>query len=477
MFQEKNGAQSPYYKRMQKKIAGKPPPAQVIMERTFGTACMVLNNIANIPFPELTRELFFFCRKLPSKELARQFEAQLELAGANPERFIFGLHSFYNDLVAKVRKNKAFPELFDFIGAVERVQVEGRTPSNTGIIDAYTNMVLQMLEYLRPSKFALDTFVYGISTGGELLTGSGPYPYFDIFGIRQQRMASGGKPGAVKALDMYNRQIQQEVNDLSLPAIARITEVQQIHFNMVASLLPFINEFTWDIAPINSYNSNIAPLFGVSSTLLNPNILSQALLRRKRTLPTNGVSFEIEDPGGEAKELLLKELLYMDRVHVLYRADFQEGSLSGYYDTGDGFFYSVLGNSTAPESAENLEVLVLAAYASQVLSPADAPDLGALLFRDGVPLSISPFGRGGKLRDIYHGESVSKERNSSGPRAQKNYNRENRSINGFIRRLPAGQTASGEAVAMAARYGYDLAPNETYVRPFIRASLVKKTPE
>ena len=44
---------------MQKKIAGKPPPAQVIMERTFGTACMVLNNIANIPFPELTRELFF----------------------------------------------------------------------------------------------------------------------------------------------------------------------------------------------------------------------------------------------------------------------------------------------------------------------------------------------------------------------------------------------------------------------------------
>lgn len=477
MVHDINAIKSPYYKRMQKKITCKPPPVQVIMERTFGTACMVLDNINGIPFAELTKELFFFCRKLPSKEFARQYESQLELAGANPERFVFGLHSFYNDLVAKVRRDKIFPELFDFIGAVERVQIEGQTPSNAGIIDAYTNMVLQMLEYLRPSKFDLDTFVYGISTGGELLTGSGPYPYFDIFGIQQQRIASGGKLGAVKALDMYNRQIQQEVGDLSLPAIIRINEIQQIHVNMMAALLLFINEFTWDVAPVNSYDSNIAPLLDVSPAVLCLDNLKQALIRRKRTLPTNGVSFEIEDPSGEVKGLLLKELLYMDRVYVLYRTDFQNGSLSGYYDTGDGFFYSVLGNSTVPELAHNLEVLVLAAYASQALSPADAPGLDVLLFRDGMPLSIRPFCRGGRLRDIYHGEAPGKERNSSGPRVQGDYNREDRSINGFIRRLPAGQTASEEAVAMAARYGYDLAPNETYVRPFIRASLVKKTPE
>lgn len=475
MFREIKDIQSPYYKRMQKKITSKPPPAQVIMERTFGTACMVLDIIEGVPFSELTRELFFFCQKLPSKELARQYEAQLELAGANPERFVFGLHSFYNDLVAKVRKNQTFPELFGFIGAVERVQIENRTPSNANIVDAYVSMVLQILEYLRPSKFDLDTFVYGISSSGELLTGPGPCPYFDIYGIQQRRIAAGGKPEAIKALDMYNSYIQQEVNILSLPSIVRINEVQRMHMNMMASLLPFINEFTWDIAPVNSYDSNIAPLLDASPTFLNLDNLKQALIRRKRTLPTNGVSFEIEDPGGEVKGLLLKELLYMDRVHVLYRADFQEGCLSGYYDTGNGFFYSVLGNSTRPELAQNLEVLGLAAYASQVLSPADAPNLDALLFRDSVPLNIRPFSRGGRLRDIYHREVLDKERNSSGPRAQGDYNREDRSINGFIRRLPAGQMASEEAVAMAAKYGYDLAPNETYVRPFIRVSLVKRT--
>lgn len=144
MFREIKDIQSPYYKRMQKKITSKPPPAQVIMERTFGTACMVLDIIEGVPFSELTRELFFFCQKLPSKELARQYEAQLELAGANPERFVFGLHSFYNDLVAKVRKNQTFPELFGFIGAVERVQIENRTPSNANIVDAYVSMVLQL---------------------------------------------------------------------------------------------------------------------------------------------------------------------------------------------------------------------------------------------------------------------------------------------------------------------------------------------
>ena len=44
-----------YYKRMQKRIAGKPPPTQIIMERTFNTACLVLKAVHSMPFSQLTR--------------------------------------------------------------------------------------------------------------------------------------------------------------------------------------------------------------------------------------------------------------------------------------------------------------------------------------------------------------------------------------------------------------------------------------
>ena len=152
--------------------------------------------------------------------------------------------------------------------------------------------------------------------------------------------------------------------------------------------------------------------------------------------------------------------------------DFQVGSLSGYYDTSNGFFYSVLKEAAVQEFTRKLEELVLAVYASQVLSPADSPDITSFFQQNGQPLRISSYARGGRLRDAYHSGPEPEGRHGS-KRRQGDYRREERSINGFIRRLPVGQTASAAAVAMAAKYGYALAPNETYVRPFIRASVMK----
>lgn len=42
------------------------------------------------------------------------------------------------------------------------------------------------------------------------------------------------------------------------------------------------------------------------------------------------------------------------------------------------------------------------------------------------------------------------------------------SIQGYIQKLPTGQKASEEARTLAESLGYDLEPNETYVRHFIR---------
>ena len=156
-----------YYKRMQKRIAGKPPPVQIIMERTFNTACLVLRSIHSMPFSKLTKVLYFLCKSLPHREMARQFESLLELAGANPERFVFGLHPFYNDFVAMVRREKRYEELFSFIGSAVRIRIENPSLADADIADAYVNLLLQLTEYLRPNKLNLESFVYGISSSGK----------------------------------------------------------------------------------------------------------------------------------------------------------------------------------------------------------------------------------------------------------------------------------------------------------------------
>lgn len=79
-----------YLKRVQKRIAGKPLAMQLIMDRTFGTATWVLQLINNVPFQQITAGAYAISAALPQKELARQFEAQLELAGANEEKIRYG---------------------------------------------------------------------------------------------------------------------------------------------------------------------------------------------------------------------------------------------------------------------------------------------------------------------------------------------------------------------------------------------------
>lgn len=458
-----------YYKRMQKRIAGKPPPVQIIMERTFNTACLVLRCIHSMPFSQLTKALYFLCKSLPHREMARQFESQLELAGANPERFVFGLHPFYNNFVAMVRREKRYGELFSFIGSVVRIRIENPSLADADVVDTYMNLLLQVTEYLRPNKLNLESFVYGISTGGELLSGPVPYSFFDVPWIQLRRSKTLGNPETAAILDMYGH---QEPQIQSASSIMRLTEVLRMHTNMTAAMLPFINEFTWDIVPVRMYDSNIAPLMELTHKPFDFEVLSRSLTRRKRTLPSNGVTFKMDDPTGEVQGLLLKEILHEERVHLLYRVDFQIGSLSGYYDTSDSFFYSALKGAAGLEFAIKLEELVLAAYASQVLSPADSPDITSFFLQNGQPLRISSYARGGRLRDAYHVSPAPEGRHGS-KRRQGEYWREERNINGFIRRLPTGQTASAAAVAMAAKYGYDLAPDETYVRSFIRASVLK----
>lgn len=70
-------------------------PANILQRRTMNTAIVTVSTLQNIHFTELSSSLYFFCSDIESKEFSRLYESQVELAGANPDKFIKGLHSFF----------------------------------------------------------------------------------------------------------------------------------------------------------------------------------------------------------------------------------------------------------------------------------------------------------------------------------------------------------------------------------------------
>ena len=107
MFEHKARAEElrvKYRKRIDKKKASKPLPVQILMERTFGSAVAVLAMIDNITWEKLTFELYYICNDLEFKQYIRLYDSQLELAALDQEKFIFGLHKFYNNISRELKE-------------------------------------------------------------------------------------------------------------------------------------------------------------------------------------------------------------------------------------------------------------------------------------------------------------------------------------------------------------------------------------
>lgn len=466
--------QQKYGKRMEKKMRGKPQAVKIIMSRTFSSAIMILQNIIDIPFEELTFNIYDFCVDLQFKEIVRLFDAELELAGINQEKFIFDLHPFYNNISNKIRKENKYQEFAEYVGMIVRLHREKKGRISEKVADAYLSMILQTLEYLRKDKFNLDTCAYGVSTDGELLMGPYPLAYSDLPGIEFQDAIQNGKkfgsPTEAEQFlhDLYAKRgmIVRNSNDLEV-----LSQAQKIHAVTTIALFPFINEFTFDIVPKQFYNSNVMPLMNMKIHDCDVEFLKSRLQRRNRTLPTNGVIFEINDKSGELTGALMKEIMYHDSVYLLYRLDTCYGSLAGYYDTKDKFLFSITQDASSKIPYQNLSALILSMYTSQVLADISINDCSKNFLQNNHPIQIKIFSKGGKLQNQYNVDPKSK---SSTIRNLDDYDKEERFINVIIRKLPEGKQASEEAKQLAEQYGYDLEPGQTFVRPFVKQVFVRK---
>lgn len=390
-----------YYRKELKKEDSKPGPAQIILSRTFSSAIHILAVLRDVPFRDLTMGAYLLYKDEPFEELSRMYSSQLELAAVDEENFVFSLHSFYNNVVNMIRKERRFKELFSFMGRIEGVS-RGKIGEIRGeVLDAYNSIVLQTLEYIRPNKFDLDICTYGISTEGELLAGPYPYAYSDIPPSKIQRMQFMGEPIPSRAemLRMY-KDVGIEVSseqDLSV-----LEQAQRIHCATANALLPYINEYTFDIAPTTPFNCRHIPFDGLFYPTIDTYLLSQQLKASTVHLPANGVMFVPEDPREYLKSIFLKETNSDDETVLLYRIDTTDGPMSGFYNVTTGVYFSMLDNTIVPEAYDNLFILLNVLYASQILSVDNSPDINNIFKIDEIPLKFQVYPQYGKRKITYN---------------------------------------------------------------------------
>lgn len=123
-----------YMSRIAKRIEGKPLATRAIMAHTFDTALVVLDCIRDAAPSEAIMSLFVFCKDADFLQYARKYESCLEVAILDPDRFIVGLHSFYNNLAAKLKSSGKMDEFFDFVGYFYQLRYFANEKINKNII-------------------------------------------------------------------------------------------------------------------------------------------------------------------------------------------------------------------------------------------------------------------------------------------------------------------------------------------------------
>ena len=450
-----------WWRRVTKKANGKPLPLIILQTRTLSTAVEILEWIQDMPFKKLSMSLYFYCQDVGMKEFTRAYETQLELAGANPEKFAMGLHRFYNEMAHKIQKENQYDLFFEFYYRCVRLRIRNEDEKiDATVSTAYQNLLIQQLEYLRPNKFDFRTFVAGRKTTGEILVREDPFPTFDLPIYELRSAFEQGKKFENAEEHLYEMYRKAGYEIYNADDQMRIVAQDKIHTTTCCTLLPFINEYTFDILPQTIYNVN-SDIIHEILTWVDLDTIKADLKHRKRTLPTNGV--RITFSGTEIiSEILFKEILWDNSFYMLYRISTSNGDLSGVFETRDSFFYSIFQTSVGHEYlTAGVESLVLFCYATQVLGGEyNLEKINRFISVQGCDrLTATGYGQGGRLRNVYDGVQ---------PKREGDYVAGETSIQGYIRKLPAGQKASQEAKELAESLGYDLESNETYVRPFIR---------
>lgn len=473
----------PHYAKM---MEDKDIDTRALMAEAFSVAVQVLARFDGIEPHEVVASVYVFCKDEKYKFISRYFESCVESAALTPDAFAKGLHKWCNALAAKIKNTEGGLKAFaEFASLYRRLQTQKAEAMNIDerVVNAYIDLICLLLSYVRPQKLDSTKALCGVTTDGKGMTIHDPYalsllPTWEITcianGIRGYKnlYPNGVDFGTVhRKYGFYNVETPEDVQTLN----------QQLRYfqNMRLSMLPYINEYTYDIMPQHQFTCNVKSLMLCDTKLDVAKLREKLHTSRRRTLASNGITVVFNDPSTFLRSLLLKEMVVDDEVILLYRLSINEiGDIVGYYNTNLDYLCSPTEVNANHPVSKYIDALVLYFYAVAVLDDDEYTDEKAPSYFTNFiyPLEAISYGRSGHIAITYPPLMSTEEK--TGPRHDPTkYEEKERSINGYIRKLPAGQVASDEARAKAKKMGYDLKTDETYVSPFMRRTFYLKDKE
>lgn len=165
-----------------KKYRSKGESIWVFQRRTLSSACQVATTLHDMDFGKASTFLFHLVREAEEcKPIIEAVSSQVELAMANPDKFIKGYHQFLQGLTKPIKKNKDYALYFKAIAYAQEcvhsgLSIDGVMERNDSVLYAVIDMLMQGSEYLKPQEFDIVNNIVGISTENEPIIIRDPYP-------------------------------------------------------------------------------------------------------------------------------------------------------------------------------------------------------------------------------------------------------------------------------------------------------------
>ena len=333
-------------KKLNKKYMNKGWSIYVPRRRVFNSAYVILEYIEKIPFEMLTLDLYFLIADKGFEKVANDYKMAIEIAKTQPEKFMSELYDFYKKEAKYIKDNGLTEKYLEFVSMLQ-VQVE-KDPDKRAIYYAFIQILLDQTPFLKKDVLDYNQVPVGISTDGKIIEAVDLHPNFDIPVYEIEKITIMEKK-VITAQDIRNAYLKWGYNIRYESEAEAYRQQEKLMSNMTQYLMPFINEYTFDIypeTPIQALTFEIADSFPKPHLDIN---YSELLHSRRRTLPTNGLSVNIKNCF--YKKILFKEIYKFDQVVLLYKITTEYGEFSGSYQTVAESFYSVF--ETIPQ-AENI---------------------------------------------------------------------------------------------------------------------------
>lgn len=415
-------------------------------ENVKSSAQWISNKVKGIDETELITSMFIEANDDVTKEFIKLFEAQILLANMDSQKFKQGLYMFLKNTAKFIKKNKLQRELLYFFCYLYKDNLFTKEVRNNPAIDCYISLIMEQLKFL----CGVNQTIVGIDSKNEFIFAQEPYLNIEI------PIFSFEKHKDVKRLTADYKKYGYIVNGME--DIKFLFSNYNAISNNLYQCAFLVDEYNKDMVAKNHYPINMTINIPACE---NSDEISSYLTKRKRFIKNGRIKVELD--AGDIKEVELNEVFVENELYLYFKVKTKKDKdFNGFVELINLHFNSLF-SELLPGTDKLLRDLIFEIYAlitTDILKVETRHDEFKMVFKykEQNPLRMDPTNK-----------------SSLNHRNLENYQSELIDIDYFIRKLPEGATASDEAKALANRYGFELADNETFVRKFKKTIYKKRT--